>query len=165
MVGYVARSLLTDAAALAVSGNPAAAAYLDVICLSDGEGSVRGPLAGVLAALEWGHDLSFEWVVTAPCDTPLLPPDLGERLVNAAMAAGALAAFACTAAGVHPLCAAWRPALAEPLRLHFARGEHTPVQEFVRTAARVRFDDEVAFSNVNTRADAERVSLRLRGQG
>src|SRR3954468_21586075 len=40
-----------------------------------------GPLAGFLAGLE---NCETPWLVTVPCDTPLFPADLVERLAQAA---------------------------------------------------------------------------------
>ncbi len=40
-----------------------------------------GPLAGFLTGLE---HCETPWLVTVPCDTPLFPPDLVERLAHAA---------------------------------------------------------------------------------
>src|SRR5215213_247088 len=42
-----------------------------------------GPLAGFLTGLE---QCETSWLVTVPCDTPLFPTDLVERLVAAANA-------------------------------------------------------------------------------
>jgi molybdopterin-guanine dinucleotide biosynthesis protein A len=50
-----------------------------------------GPLAGFLTALE---RCETPWLVTVPCDTPLFPTDLVERLAQAAEAEGAELAMA-----------------------------------------------------------------------
>jgi molybdopterin-guanine dinucleotide biosynthesis protein A len=163
MIAHVAAALGGDAAALAVVGHAAAARRLAATALRDPPGAVRGPLAGVLAGLDWAASLGADWLATAPCDAPLLPRDLWRRLIAAAKAAGASAAHAATADGVHALCAVWRPALAAPLRAYFARGLHPPVRELARDAAQVLFADASPFVNVNTRADFARVAAHLRG--
>lgn len=160
MIAHVAKTL-SGAAAIAVVGNARAAASLGAADLCDPVSAVRGPLAGVLAGLEWAEALGVSWLVTVPCDAPLIPEDIAERLISAAEAAGVGAAFAATASGLHPLCAAWRPALAAPLRDFFSRGVHPPVRELVPDAARVVFDDEEAFLNVNTRQDMALALARL----
>lgn len=160
MIAHVAE-VLRGAVHSAVVGHARAAALLGAADLSDPASAVRGPLAGVLAGLEWAETLGVAWLVTAPCDAPLLPHDVADRLIAAAQAAGVSAAFAATASGLHPLCAAWRPALAEPLREFFSRGVHPPVRELVPDAARVMFEDEEAFLNVNTPADMARALARL----
>lgn len=47
----------------------------------DGLADYAGPLAGFLTGLE---RCETPWLVTVPCDTPLFPPDLVERLADAA---------------------------------------------------------------------------------
>ncbi|RQO63266.1 molybdenum cofactor guanylyltransferase MobA [Paucibacter sp. KBW04] len=54
--------------------------------VSDADDSFAGPLAGLLAGLQ---ACETEWLLSAPCDTPLLPTDLAERLAAAAVAANA----------------------------------------------------------------------------
>lgn len=159
MTAHVARAL--GGAGLAIVGHPRAAAALGAVSLSDPPGSVAGPLAGVLAALEWAE--SAPWLVTAPCDAPLLPTDLAARLIEAAERAGVEVAYACTSDGPHALCAAWRPALAAVLRRHFANGAHPPVRAVVADAARVIFEERDAFLNVNTKEDLASVRARLGG--
>ncbi len=146
---------------LAVVGHPEAAVLLSAADLRDPHDAVRGPLAGVLAALDWAQ--GAEWLMTAPCDTPLLPRDLYAQLIAAAEAASASAAHARTDDGVHALCAVWRPALAAPLRTAFAKGVHPPVRELAPDAVYVRFADASAFLNVNTPDDLARAAARLGG--
>lgn len=155
------RNALGGAAHLAVVGHPAAAAFLGAITLSDSPHAVRGPLAGVLAAMEWAQGLAAEWLVTAPCDAPLIPGDMATRLVETARSANAPAAFASTTGGLHPLCAAWRPSLAERLHRAFQSGTHPAVRDLAPGAAHVTFPDEGAFLNVNTPADMQQALARL----
>ena len=160
MIAHVAKAF-GGAVRIAVVGNARAATLLAAADLCDPADAVRGPLAGVLAGLEWAEALGAPWLVTAPCDAPLIPGNIAEQLIAAAEAAGVSAAFAATASGLHPLCAAWRPALAAPLLDFFSRGVHPPVRELVPDAARVMFEDEEAFLNVNTPADMARALARL----
>src|SRR5262245_4773422 len=60
-----------------------------VPALPDPAGTPAGAMSGVLAGLEWAEFIGARWLVTAPCDTPLLPEDFSVRLVEAAEAAGA----------------------------------------------------------------------------
>lgn len=45
----------------------------------------KGPLNGVLGALNKTVEDGFDWMLIAPCDTPFLPLDLASVLVNIAM--------------------------------------------------------------------------------
>ncbi|MEZ6023357.1 MAG: molybdenum cofactor guanylyltransferase [Hyphomonadaceae bacterium] len=161
MVARVAALLGGDT--LAVVGHAEAAVLLNAADLRDPADAMRGPLAGVLAALNWAESMGAAWLLTAPCDTPLLPPDLYPRLIAAAEAANAAAAHARTDDGVHALCAVWRPALAVRLRASFAQGVHPPVRELAPDAVHVHFADGAAFLNVNTPDDLARAAARIGG--
>jgi molybdopterin-guanine dinucleotide biosynthesis protein A len=100
------------------NGDPARFAGLGLPVVADPVEGFAGPLAGILAALDWarlnrpGHD----WVVSIPTDSPFLPHDLVAELHRARLLAGS--ALACAASGgqVHPVIGLWPVALAEDLR-------------------------------------------------
>ena len=77
-----------------------------------------GPLAGVLAGLDWAaaHAPDIAWVASVPGDCPFLPRDLVARL-HAARAAADLP-LACARSGEwrHPVVGLWRVDLRDDLR-------------------------------------------------
>lgn len=93
------------ALALNANGDPARFADLGLPVLADSVPGWPGPLAGVLAALDWAAGEEAGWCVTAPGDCPFLPGDLVRRL-HAARGAGQ---FACASSGgrSHPVIAVW----------------------------------------------------------
>lgn len=109
-----------------------------------------GPLAGVLAGLDWALGRRLKFLATAPCDAPLLPRDLFAQL-RAAIGSSA-GAFALTASGEHPLCAVWDVRLRRPLQRVLKSGVHPSVRSFLLAhgAQAVPFDDARAFANANT---------------
>lgn len=163
MIAHVARALHADA--LAVVGHERAAEYLNATSLCDPPRAVRGPLAGVLAALDWAKSLNAEWLVTAPCDVPLIPKDLADRLIAAAQTKDAELAYAATRDGPHALCAAWRPALIQKLEGVFAQGIHPPVRDVSPNRVQLMFEDAQAFLNVNSAEDLAHAVARLEEQG
>ena len=154
MIGHVAAVLSAGEALLAVnacetSGAAAWALERGLPVLPDPPGAPVGPLSGVLAGLEWARRQGVEVMVSAPCDTPNLPPDMAGRLCEAL--ADAPAAFAVTADGPHPLCAAWPIALLPQLRKTLADGHPSARAWLAGVGARgVRFADARAFANLNT---------------
>ena len=68
-----------------------------------------GPLAGILAALEWAAATTppVEWVVSVPCDTPFLPTDLVRRLHEARTASRMPIACASSETGNHHAVGLW----------------------------------------------------------
>ncbi|MEM8785604.1 MAG: molybdenum cofactor guanylyltransferase MobA, partial [Pseudomonadota bacterium] len=68
-----------------------------------------GPLAGLLAALDWmqTHRPNAPWLLSVPTDTPFLPTDLAGRLAGALPSDKAAAACAASAGRRHPVIALW----------------------------------------------------------
>ena len=79
-----------------------------------------GPLAGVLAGLDWlaAENLGIEWIVSVPGDCPFLPDDLVERLHAARRKMGVGVPLACARSGKwrHPVVGLWPVALRGDLR-------------------------------------------------
>src|ERR1700728_545158 len=89
-----------------------------LVVVADGVPDYPGPLAGILAGLDWGADHASDaaWVLSVPGDCPFLPRDLVARLHEARIAAGAPLACASSAERRHPVVALWPVALREDLR-------------------------------------------------
>lgn len=87
LVEHALERLRPQVSALAINANRHLEAYarFGVPVWPDAEADYPGPLAGMLAGLQ---ACTTEWLVTVPCDTPALPPDLVARLFAAAQAAG-----------------------------------------------------------------------------
>ena len=103
---------------LSANGSPARLARFGLPVLPDTVPGFPGPLAGVLAGLEWtlAHAPATTDLVTVPTDSPFLPPDLIDRLLAARTAAGAALACAASAGRVHPVVGLWPVSLAPLLR-------------------------------------------------
>ncbi len=124
--------------------------------LADPIGDFQGPLAGILAALEWAMRLGHATVATFPCDTPFLPLDVVSRLADAC----ADVAVARTNDRVHPVCAIWSTRVATALRatLEDPTGERSVMRFLGRCEmAVVDFSTRNGdpFLNMNCRADLE----------
>jgi molybdenum cofactor guanylyltransferase len=159
---HVARTLQPHVGALAIAGdNPSP--DLNAAALRDPPGAPRGPLAGVLAGLEWAEQGGFSWLASAPCDAPLIPSDLVPRLWAAATSSDARLVLAATSEGWQPLCALWRTGLAGDLRAALAGGRHPSVHGFAEAVGVciVRFEDANAFLNINTPEDLARAEALL----
>jgi molybdopterin-guanine dinucleotide biosynthesis protein A len=103
--------------AINANGDPARFAGFGLPILPDPVEGQPGPLAGLLAAMEWGASLGAEAVLTAPGDAPFLPPDLARRL-NLAGAP----AVAASGGRLHPVAGLWPVALAAVLRGDLLQG-------------------------------------------
>jgi molybdopterin-guanine dinucleotide biosynthesis protein A len=136
------------------SGAAAWARDAGLAVLPDAPGAPDGPLAGVLAALDWAAAEGADLLLTAPCDTPFLPADLGERLAGA-LGGDAGAAYATAGDGLHPLCAVWRVPGRDVVAQMTAAGRHPPIRQVLAAlnAVAVAFVDGQAFRNLNRAED------------
>jgi len=112
---------------LNANGDPARFAQYGLPVVPDGVAGHPGPLAGVLAALDWAAAArpDLPWVLSVPGDCPFLPRDLAEGLHAARALAGVPLACARSAADgqTHPPIGLWPVALREELRAALAGGE------------------------------------------
>lgn len=72
-----------DHIAINANGDPERFAGFGLPVIADSVGGHAGPLAGVLAGLDWAAEQGAEAVVTVAADTPFFPTDLAARLVAA----------------------------------------------------------------------------------
>jgi molybdopterin-guanine dinucleotide biosynthesis protein A len=107
-----------DGLVLNANGDPARFAAFDLPVAADSIEGFAGPLAGVLAGLDWtaAHRPDARWMLSAPGDCPFLPRDLVARLSAALRSEGAEIAVAASGGRTHPVVALWPVALREPLR-------------------------------------------------
>jgi molybdenum cofactor guanylyltransferase len=100
------------------NGDPARFADTKLPVVADSVPDFAGPLAGILAGLDWAalHMPQCEWLASVPGDCPFLPNDLVARLHAARVAAGAPLACAHSGEWRHPVVALWPLALREDLR-------------------------------------------------
>ena len=77
-----------------------------------------GPLAGILAGMEWTRDYTtdYEWIVSFPTDAPFVPLDCVVKMLKQAVSDNAEIVCAASGGRTHPVCALWRVDLAENLR-------------------------------------------------
>ncbi|MBY0430563.1 MAG: molybdenum cofactor guanylyltransferase MobA [Rhodospirillales bacterium] len=86
--------------------------------VADGLADYPGPLAGILAGLEWLRDNrpGCPWLLSVPTDTPFLPGDLAARLAESVADGKAELACARSDGQVHPVVGLWPVTLAGDLR-------------------------------------------------
>jgi molybdopterin-guanine dinucleotide biosynthesis protein A len=103
---------------LNANGDPARFADTGLPVLADSVPDFAGPLAGILAGLDWAaaNEPACEWLASVPGDCPFLPKDLVPRLHQARAAAGTPLACARSGPWRHPVAALWPVNLREDLR-------------------------------------------------
>lgn len=128
--------------------------------IPDRDGDYSGPLAGMASAMGAAHT---RYILTAPCDSPLLPGDLAARLLAALREGSAELAVAHDGERLQPVFAlidvSLRPSLEQALanderKIDRWYGQHVmAVADFS--------DRKDAFRNVNTPQELDHLAERL----
>jgi molybdopterin-guanine dinucleotide biosynthesis protein A len=100
------------------NGDPARFCDTGLPVVADSVPDFAGPLAGILAGLDWAatHAPDIPDVASIPGDCPFLPDDLVSRLTAARAQAGTPLACARSGDWRHPVVGLWPVALREDLR-------------------------------------------------
>lgn len=114
-----------DGLLLNANGDPARLAAFGLPVVADTVPDFAGPLAGILAGLDWiaAHRPQTGWLLSVAADTPFIPGDLAARLHRARAAAGTPLACAASAGRQHHTIGLWPVSLREDLREALAAGE------------------------------------------
>jgi molybdopterin-guanine dinucleotide biosynthesis protein A len=151
------------------NGDPARFAATGLAVVADDVPGFAGPLAGILAALDWtaANAPQTAWVASVPGDCPFLPPDLVARLHAARGAAGTPLACARSGEWRHPVVGLWPIALRADLRRAVVDEGLRKIEIWTArhgvAIADWPVDPVDPFFNVNTPADAaeaERLALQ-----
>ena len=107
-----------DPIILNANGDPARFARYRLAVVADSVPDFAGPLAGILAGLDWAakNAPEVEWLASAPGDCPFLPNDLVPRLHAARIAEGKPLACARSGEWRHPVVGLWPVGLRDDLR-------------------------------------------------
>jgi molybdopterin-guanine dinucleotide biosynthesis protein A len=94
---------------LSANGDPARFAGFALPIVADDLPGFKGPLAGILAGLDWiaARCPDVPLAISVPADTPFLPGDLAARLIDARVKDNALIACARSGGRTHPAVAVW----------------------------------------------------------
>jgi molybdopterin-guanine dinucleotide biosynthesis protein A len=145
---------------LNANGDPARFADSGLTVVPDSVPDFAGPLAGILAGLDWAaaHRPDIADVASVPGDCPFLPGDLVARL--AAARAAARVPLACARSGEwrHPVVGLWPVKLREDLRHALVEEDLRKIEIWTARHGVTTVDWPIApidpFFNVNTPEDA-----------
>jgi molybdopterin-guanine dinucleotide biosynthesis protein A len=153
LIGAVIGRIAPQAGPLAINanGDPIRFAGFGLPILPDTLPDHPGPLAGVLAAMDWAGAMGLPVVLTVPCDSPDLPADLALRLAGA----GAPAFAQDAEGGDHPVVALWPVAARMELADRLAQGNGRVRDALAALGAKaVRFaGGRAVFRNINHPGD------------
>jgi molybdenum cofactor guanylyltransferase len=173
MVAHVVERLRPQVMDLVIVANDPAPAYRrlgapviadppDIQRAAEREGRRLGPLAGILAGMEWAqaNHPHAGWILTVPADVPFLPLDLTVRLCGHMHVPEP---DVLTVRGEHAL-GIWSVKLAGDLRQAILKEGTRRVEGFARRHTHSELTwpgDKAAFVNINTPEDLSAAEARL----
>ena len=162
--GIIAR-LQPQVSALALNANGDAARFarFGLPVVGDSVEGFAGPLAGVLAGLDWAAEQGIERIVTAAGDTPFFPQHLVARFLVATEGMEHPLALAATPDGRQPTFGLWPVALRHDLRAALEGGLRKVVMWTDTHGGRVAEFDGAGdpFFNINTPEDLAKAEASL----
>ena len=123
-----------DGLVLNANGDPARFAGFGLPVIADSVVGFPGPLAGILAGLDWAaaNRPDASWMLSAAADCPFLPRDLVARLHRGRIEQDAQLAVAVSGGQSHPVIGLWSVDLRDDLRhaLVTVAWPHLPLDPF-----------------------------------
>jgi molybdopterin-guanine dinucleotide biosynthesis protein A len=164
VLAHVIARLRPQVAALALNANGDATRFADfgLSVVADDAADFAGPLAGILAALDWARRAhpSASAVLTVPADTPFLPRDLAARLAEAGAPT-----LARSGGRVHPVVGLWPVTLGDTLRKALRTEGIRKVEDWTARLGATIVDFQGTaidpFYNINTPEDLARAAALL----
>jgi len=162
LIQHVIERLTPQADEILINANRELAQYqaMGYPVLQDEVEDFLGPLAGFSLGLQHAkHD----YVLTVPCDSPLLPLDLAQRLMAALVEHNAEIAVATSEDSTHPVFCLCKKTVLPSLTAYLQQGERRvsawqKSQQYIE----VDFSDcNEAFTNLNTFEDLAALELKL----
>ncbi|HEX3497364.1 MAG TPA: molybdenum cofactor guanylyltransferase MobA [Methylocella sp.] len=123
---------------LSANGDPERFAGFDLPVVADDVPGFMGPLAGILAGLDWiaARRPDVALAISVPADTPFLPGDLATRLMDAKAKDNALIACARSGGKTHQAVAVWPVSMRFDLRHALVVENIRKVEAFLQNYSR-----------------------------
>lgn len=125
--------------------------------LADDYPAFSGPLAGITTAIQYARNHKLDWVVSVSADTPFLPDNLIEKLIDAVSRSSALIGIACSNSQTHPACGIWHSSLYPIFDQLLVQNQFRSLHQLLTLAPSIKVDFSHLgfdpFFNINTPDD------------
>jgi molybdopterin-guanine dinucleotide biosynthesis protein A len=161
LVAHVIERLTPQATEILINANREITKYqaFGLPILKDENEDFIGPLAGFLLGLKHAK---YEHVLTAPCDSPLLPLDLTERLLTGMTKAHADISVASSNENAHPVFCLMKKSVL-PSLIEFLEAGERKVSAWQKSQSYIEVDfsdNPDGFINLNTFDDLKTLELK-----
>ncbi len=164
LIEYALAALSPQVNAIIINANRNQARYAGYgyPVIADNMPGFQGPLAGMLSCLQ---ETETEFMVSVPCDSPLIPDDLVARLFRQLSDNSAEISVAHNGDRMQPVFTLMQTSLAPSMQAFLESGERKIDWWFKQHKLAVTdFSDKpTCFSNINNPADLGRIEAELNG--
>ena len=133
LIEYVVLNALEQVPKLIINANTNKAKFkkfkLDVV--KDTIRGFKGPLAGILSAMDYGKKRNFKWLVTFPCDAPFFPFNLVNKLLERAKKQKCKIVIAKSNKRIHPVFGIWSISLKNSLSNVLIKEDEKKIDLFI----------------------------------
>ena len=162
LITHVVERLKPQVGEILINANREIAQYqtFGLKVLQDETDEFLGPLAGILLGLKHAKN---EFVLSAPCDSPLLPADLAQRLLDDMLESRMDIAVASSDSNAHPVFCLMKKNVLPSLIAFLEAGERK-VSAWQKSLNYIEVDfsdNSQAFANLNTFDDLTDLELKL----
>ena len=134
LIGYVINKALKQVPKLIINANINKSKFkkfkLDVV--KDIVRGFKGPLAGILSAMNYGEREDFKWIVTLPCDAPFFPFNLVNKLLERARKKKCKIVIVSSNKRIHPVFGIWAISLKKSLNKTLIKEDEKKIDLFIR---------------------------------
>ncbi len=169
LIDHVTRRLTPQVEEIFINANRELAQYqaLGFTVLQDAALGIKqefiGPLAGIQLGLTYSQ---YEYVLSVPCDSPYLPADLAQRMMQGLIESKAEIAVASSDGSAHPVFCLCKKSALPNLSEYLAQGGRK-VSAWQKNMAYIEVDFSDcsdAFINLNTVEEVSALELQLKNE-
>ena len=121
-----------------------------------------GPLAGILAAMEYANKKKIKWLLTVPCDAPFFPKDLTKKLLSHAIKKKKDIVIAKSGGRNHPVFGIWSTSLTKSLKTALKKKQIRKMDVWIEehnfSVVNFVYDKIDPFFNINDQKDLKRAN-------
>jgi len=121
-----------------------------------------GPLAGILAAMEYANKKKIKWLLTVPCDAPFFPKDLTKKLLSHAIKRKKDIVIAKSGGRNHPVFGIWSTSLTKSLKTALKKKQIRKMDVWIEehnfSVVNFVYDKIDPFFNINDQKDLKRAN-------
>ena len=132
----------------------------DLDIIKDSVKGFKGPLAGILSAMQYGKKNNFKWLATLPCDAPFFPFDLVNKLLKNAEKKKCKIVIAKSNNRTHPVIGIWSISLKKSLSNTLVKENIKKIDLFIKkhnfSIVNFSYDKIDPFFNINSYRDLDK---------